>query len=162
MEVRLTLRSEIYLEGNNLTDIKAMWENISFSDLVNKDGDSLMSFIELNSVEEANTLKDLLPEWKNGLDLRVQFEMFGKKRSFTLNTQELDRNHESESYAYWCVEDEDGTAYEINIFKDEYGCFEYDERKNLYPGVVYGFYSYGGLLDARNPESKVAVDFQKI
>ena len=61
MEVRITFRSEIYIEGDNLKDIKEKWESIPLysQDAEKADAD----FIELISVEDADTHKNLKVYW---------------------------------------------------------------------------------------------------
>ena len=61
MEVRITFRSEIYIEGNNLKDIKEKWESLPLysQDAEKADAD----FIELMSVEDADTHKNLKVYW---------------------------------------------------------------------------------------------------
>ena len=61
MEVRITFRSEIYIEGDNLKDIKEKWESLPLysQDAEKADAD----FIELISVEDANTHKNLKVYW---------------------------------------------------------------------------------------------------
>ena len=60
MKVRITFRSEIVLEGNDLEDVANKWSGIPlFSDEATANG---AEFIELVSVEDADTCKDLMVE----------------------------------------------------------------------------------------------------
>ena len=61
MEVRITFRSEVYIEGDNLRDIKEKWESLPLysQDAEKADAD----FIELISVEDADTHKNLKYYW---------------------------------------------------------------------------------------------------
>lgn len=59
MEVRITFRSEVYLEGKDLEEIKSKFEQMDLNN------DSGMEFVELVSVEDANTYEDLTHEYKN-------------------------------------------------------------------------------------------------
>lgn len=64
MEVRVTYRSEIYLEGDSLEEIKRKFEDINL-DPIGKDDESVTDYgyVELVSVEDANTYADLEKEW---------------------------------------------------------------------------------------------------
>ena len=59
--VRITFRSEIYLEGESLEEVAKKWEKVElFSDEANKCG---ACEIEVVSVEDAETYDDLKPEF---------------------------------------------------------------------------------------------------
>lgn len=59
--VRITFRSEIYLEGESLEEVAKKWEKIElFSDEANK---CEACEIEVVSVEDAETNDDLKPEF---------------------------------------------------------------------------------------------------
>ena len=61
MEVRITFRSEIVITGETLADCAKQWEQIElFSDEA-KQHDACQ--IELVSVEDAETFKDMLSEF---------------------------------------------------------------------------------------------------
>lgn len=65
MEIRISYRSEIYLEGDSLEEIKRKFEDINL-DPVGKDDESVTDYgyVELVSVEDANTYDDLEKEWR--------------------------------------------------------------------------------------------------
>ncbi len=58
MEVRITFRSEIVVEGNDLEDVKQKFEGLN---LCTKEGNG--NFVELVSVEDNDTYRDLMEEW---------------------------------------------------------------------------------------------------
>lgn len=58
MEVRITFRSEAFIEGKDLAEIKRKWEEL---DLNNNSG---MEFVELCSVEDADTYEDIETEFR--------------------------------------------------------------------------------------------------
>lgn len=61
MEVRLTFRSEIFIKGETLADCAKQWEQMElFSDEANQ---HYACQIELVSVEDAETFKDMLSEF---------------------------------------------------------------------------------------------------
>ncbi|MBO4777327.1 MAG: hypothetical protein J5588_02435 [Bacteroidales bacterium] len=60
MEARITYRSEIIVNGENLAEIKRKFES---TNLTSKEGDS--DFVELVSVEDNDTFTDLMGEWDN-------------------------------------------------------------------------------------------------
>lgn len=64
MEVRITYRSEIYLEGENLEEIKKKFESLNL-DPIDKDDDSVSDygFIEITTVEDADTYEDYFNEF---------------------------------------------------------------------------------------------------
>lgn len=59
MEVRITFRSEVYIKGETLEEIKEKWEDMPIFCV-----DALMNhyanFVELESVEDADTCEDLM------------------------------------------------------------------------------------------------------
>lgn len=59
MEVRITYRSEIYIQGDTLEDIKKTWENIILDDVGHEENVTDYGFVELMSVEDANSYEDL-------------------------------------------------------------------------------------------------------
>ena len=66
MEVRITYRSEIYIKGDTLKDIRDKYESLNL-DPTDKDDESITDygFCETISVEDANSYKDLISEyWK--------------------------------------------------------------------------------------------------
>jgi hypothetical protein len=60
MEVRITYRSEVYIKGDSLEEIKDKWEALN---LTSQEGNS--NFVELCSVEDAETYEDLENEFNN-------------------------------------------------------------------------------------------------
>lgn len=61
--VRITFRSEITIEGDSLADIKKKFEEMP---LFSKEANQVQaSFIEINSVEDANTLEDISSVYNN-------------------------------------------------------------------------------------------------
>lgn len=61
MEVRITFRSEIYIEGKDMAEISRKWDSIElFSHEANLAG---ACEIELNSVEDAETYEDVMTEF---------------------------------------------------------------------------------------------------
>lgn len=62
MEVRITFRSEVYIKGDTLEEIKDKWEELPlYSGEALEDADA--DFVELISVENANTHEDLISKW---------------------------------------------------------------------------------------------------
>ena len=61
--VRITFRSEITIEGDTLADVKKKFEEMTlYSGQAINNG---ANFIEVNSVEDANTLEDLSAEFND-------------------------------------------------------------------------------------------------
>lgn len=62
MEARITFRSEIYIEGKDISDIEDKFQNIPLfsADAIEKYG---AEFIEVVSVEDADSNKDLTNKW---------------------------------------------------------------------------------------------------
>ena len=62
MKVRITFRSEIYFEGENLEDIASQFEALQIynEDAVNMNG---LSFCEIVSVEDEETGEDIESEF---------------------------------------------------------------------------------------------------
>ena len=62
MEARITFRSEIYIEGKDISDIEDKFQNIPLfsADALEKHG---AEFIEVVSVEDADSNKDLTNKW---------------------------------------------------------------------------------------------------
>ena len=61
MVARITFRSEIYIEADTMDDIVEAWERIP---LWSQEADSHnVDFVEVVSVEDANTYKDLTNEF---------------------------------------------------------------------------------------------------
>lgn len=60
MEVRITYRSEVYIKGDSLKEIKEKWDALN---LTSQEGNS--EFVELCSVEDAETYEDLEEEFNN-------------------------------------------------------------------------------------------------
>lgn len=61
MEVRITFRSEIYIEGDNLGEIKDKWEEIPLYSPEAEKSD--VDFIEVLTVEDADDYSDLMSKW---------------------------------------------------------------------------------------------------
>lgn len=59
MEVRITYRSEIYIQGDTLEDIKKTWENINLDDVEHEENVTDYGFVHLTSVEDADSYEDL-------------------------------------------------------------------------------------------------------
>ena len=61
MEVRITFRSGVYIEGDTLRDIKEKWESLPlYSQDAEKAG---ADFIELISVEDTDDYSNLMSKW---------------------------------------------------------------------------------------------------
>lgn len=60
MEVRITYRNEINIKGDSLKEIKDKWEALN---LTSQQGNA--TFVELCSVEDAETYEDLTNEFIN-------------------------------------------------------------------------------------------------
>lgn len=60
MEVIINYRSKVYIKGDNLKEIKNKWEALN---LTSQEGNS--EFVELYSVEDAETYQDLTNEFIN-------------------------------------------------------------------------------------------------
>ena len=67
MEVRITFRSEIYVSGKTLAECKEQWEEMSLFS-----ADALLknhaNFVEVCSIEDADTYEDLEDEWDKDED----------------------------------------------------------------------------------------------
>lgn len=63
MEVRITFRSEIFLDGKDMKEIVNKWENIRlFSGEAVAEG---ADFIEVDTVEDVDTFDDVFDEFNN-------------------------------------------------------------------------------------------------
>lgn len=63
MEVRITFRSEIFLDGKDMKEIVEKWENIRlFSGEAVAEG---ADFIEVDTVEDVDTFDDVFDEFNN-------------------------------------------------------------------------------------------------
>ena len=58
MEARITYRSEIIVKGDNLAEIKQKFESMN---LTSKEGNG--QFVEMVSVEDYDTYRDIMDEW---------------------------------------------------------------------------------------------------
>lgn len=59
--IRITFRSEMYIDAESVQEAKQIWET---TELYSKEAKKLgAEFIEINSVEDNDTYNDLLPEW---------------------------------------------------------------------------------------------------
>ena len=81
----------------------------------------------------------------------VSFEMFGVRYDMTFDTNEIDRNYDDETYAYWVIE-RNGKFFEVNIWKDDNGNFTDS-------GKVYGFSDRGNFENAGDADEEVDVKF---
>ena len=62
MEVRITFRSEVYIKGETLDEIRNKWQELPlYSGEALEDASA--EFIEVVSVEDAETYEDLMPKW---------------------------------------------------------------------------------------------------
>lgn len=62
MEARITFRSEVFIKGNNLDEIRDKWEELPlFSAEALEEAHA--DYIELISVEDSKTYKDLMSEF---------------------------------------------------------------------------------------------------
>lgn len=63
MEVRITFRSEVYIEGETIEEIREKWEELPIfsADALDKHAD----FVELTSVENAEDYTDLMSDFKH-------------------------------------------------------------------------------------------------
>lgn len=59
MEVRITYKSEVYIQGDTLEDIKRTLENINLDDVEHEENVTDYGFVELISVEDADSYEDL-------------------------------------------------------------------------------------------------------
>ncbi len=65
MEVRITYRSEVYIQGDTLEDIKRTFENINLDDVEHEENITDYGFVELISVEDADSYEDLTSKFNN-------------------------------------------------------------------------------------------------
>ena len=63
MEVRITFRSEVYISGENMAEIRDKWESMN---LYEKDNG--VGFVEINTVEDAETYNDMMQEFYHAYD----------------------------------------------------------------------------------------------
>lgn len=64
MEVRITYRSEIYIKGNSLDEIRYKWENVNLDPNISQDDNVTdYGFIEIVSVEDTDSYEDLMSEF---------------------------------------------------------------------------------------------------
>ena len=68
MEVRITYRNEIYIQGDTLEDIKRTWESINLDDVGHEEDVTDYGFVDIISIEDANSYKDLMPEFDSLYD----------------------------------------------------------------------------------------------
>ena len=59
MEVRVIYRSEVYIKGDTIEDIKRTWENINLEHVEHKENVIDYGFVELIAVEDADSYEDL-------------------------------------------------------------------------------------------------------
>lgn len=81
---------------------------------------------------------------------KTKFNAFGIEYQFVLDTDDIERNHEDESYGYWIVE-KDGHHFEVNIWKEN-GSFSDN-------GKVYCFKDYGNFVDAGAADEEHDIEF---
>lgn len=61
VNVRITFRSEVYIEADSLKEARQKWESCElFSDEAKK---LSADFIEIDSIEDGDTYDDLTSEW---------------------------------------------------------------------------------------------------
>lgn len=58
MQVRVTFKSEVYIEGENLDEIREKWEEMNLHT-----EESKAEFVELEKVEDAEDYSDLTDEF---------------------------------------------------------------------------------------------------
>ena len=63
MEVRITFRSEVYISGENMAEIKDKWESMNLYEKNNG-----VEFVEINTVEDAETYNDIMLEFDHAYD----------------------------------------------------------------------------------------------
>lgn len=70
MIARITFRSEIYLEGDTLSEIRDKFENFPFYDIKDINGKDVYDygFCEIVSVEDGNTYNDIMNQWNHAYD----------------------------------------------------------------------------------------------
>lgn len=68
MKVRITFRNEIYVEGKDMKGVRNIFECLDLGyDKLKEYG---YNFVELCSVEDAETYEDLMSEWKNAYNVK--------------------------------------------------------------------------------------------
>ena len=66
MEVRITYRSEIYIKGDSLDEIKRTFNSLDLDpDATQDESVTDFGFIEVTSVEDADTYEDLSNEFNS-------------------------------------------------------------------------------------------------
>ena len=71
MTVRVTFRSEIFLDGDSLAEIRNKFEELPLYDIKDSNGKDVFDygFCELVSVEDVeNSYKDIMHEWDHCFD----------------------------------------------------------------------------------------------
>jgi len=68
MEARITYRSEVYIKGNSLEEIKEKWESINLDNVENEKDVTDYGFIDVISIEDANSYEDLMPKFDSLYD----------------------------------------------------------------------------------------------
>ena len=64
MEVRITWRTEIYIKGEDLDEIRGKWEELDLDPIDKYDEDVTdFGFVELVSVEDADTYEDIMDKF---------------------------------------------------------------------------------------------------
>lgn len=67
MEARITFRSEVYIKGDTLEEIKNKWFNLPLYS-----GEALeeayAEYVDLVSIENADTHEDLMSKWKKDVE----------------------------------------------------------------------------------------------
>ena len=67
-KVRITFSTEVYINGKDLAEIKDKWENLPlFSAEAVEEADA--DFVELVSVEDADTYEDIMTEFRKAYNL---------------------------------------------------------------------------------------------
>lgn len=63
MDVRITFRSEVFISGENMAEIRDKWESMNLYDKNNG-----VEFVEINTVEDAETYDDMMQEFDHAYD----------------------------------------------------------------------------------------------
>lgn len=128
MKARITFRSEIYINGNNIADIKEKFENLGiFSGTALED--CFAEFIEYSSVEDANTMADITDEYLSApyeqttsykLDLIWGFVDDAAKKMIEFKNPPVAPFNNSDGTKYYCtvkslwIDEENGDCTVIN------------------------------------------------
>lgn len=67
-KVRITFSAEVYINGKDLAEIKDKWENLPLFSAEAIE-EAYADFVELVSVEDADTYEDIMTEFRKAYDL---------------------------------------------------------------------------------------------